>query len=97
MTSSGVDQHVDIGKLELIFLTSFTKVSEVDSASYLTILLLHGDDICKPGWMLDGLNEAYVEELLNLLLNLDFQLWPEVSRRLLDRLSPLFDVEFVGD
>lgn len=47
--------------------------------------------------MLDKLDEVDVEELLNLLLDLDLQLWPEVSRCLLDRLSPLYDVEPVDD
>lgn len=47
--------------------------------------------------MLDALDEANVEEHLNFLLNLDFQLWPKVSSGLLDRFSCLLDIELVGD
>lgn len=97
MTSSGVDQHIDIGQWELSFWTSFVKVPEVDATSYMSVLLLHGDDICKPSWVLDGLDEVNIEEFLNLLLDLDFQFWAEVSRRLLNRLGPFLDIEFVGD
>lgn len=48
MTSIGVDQHVDVRKWELIFWTSFVKVPKVYATSYLFVLFLHGDDICKP-------------------------------------------------
>lgn len=34
MANSDVDQHVDVGKWELIFWAGFIKISEVDAASY---------------------------------------------------------------
>lgn len=47
--------------------------------------------------MLCWLNKTNIGEFFNLLLDLDLQLEPEMSRHLLDRLSPLFNIELVGD
>lgn len=93
MTSSGVNQHVDVRQWELILWISFIEVSEVDVALYLTICLLHLDNVNQPSWVLYGFNETDVEELLDLPLDLDLQLWPEMSKRLFDKLNSLFDVE----
>lgn len=96
MTSSSVYQYVDVKQWELILWTGFVEFPEVDKASYLTILLFHRDKVFQLGWVLYGLDETNFKELLDLLLDL-LQLWPEMLRRLLERLSPLLDVELVGD
>lgn len=43
------------------------------------------------------LNKTKIKEFLNLLLDLDFQLWSEISRCLLHRRSSHFNIELMGD
>lgn len=61
MTSSGINQHVDVWQRELVFRTGFIEVSKVDTTPYLAVLLLNRNDVSEACWMLDRLDEVDVE------------------------------------
>lgn len=61
MSSSGVNQHVDIRQMELVFGTGFVEVSKVDTTPYMVVLLLDRNNVNEPCRMLNRLDEANVE------------------------------------
>lgn len=80
LAGCGVDQHVYVWQREFILRTCFVKVAKVNTTPDLSNFLLYWNNISQSGWMLNKLDEANIQELLDFFFDLYFKLWPEIPR-----------------
>ena len=93
MPSNWINKHIHVGKWKFIFGACFTKIPEINKASYLPILLLNWYYIWKPPWMHDRLNKPSCEKFLDFLDNLSFNIRMEGLHGLYYWLRPWIHIE----
>ena len=52
MTRNGINQKIHVGQQEFIIGTRFVEITEIHTTPDLAILLLHGDYVGQPPWVL---------------------------------------------